>query len=67
MNIVTGIFSATAYKIFQGAEIINAGADDPTASGTKSESKNAAIYLNVNYSFDSKYFDSRNDPSRRFF
>ena len=47
--------SATAYKIFQGAEIINAGADDPTASGTKSESKNAAIYLNVNYSFDSKY------------
>ena len=29
--------SATAYKIFQGAEIINAGADDPAASGTKTE------------------------------
>lgn len=31
--------AATAYKIFSGAEIINAGAEDPTASGTKSESK----------------------------
>lgn len=47
--------SATAYKIFQGAEIINAGADDPEAAGTKYEKKNAALYLNVNYSFDSKY------------
>lgn len=61
--------SATAYKIFQGAEIINAGADDPTASGTKSESKNAAIYLNVNYSFDSKYLIQgmvRRDGSSKF-
>lgn len=47
--------SATAYRIYQGAEIINAGADDPTASGSKSEKKNAALYLNVNYSFDGKY------------
>ena len=46
--------SATAYKIFQGAEIINAGADDPEAAGTKYEKKNAALYLNVNYSFDSR-------------
>ena len=36
--------SATAYKIFQGAEIINAGADDPAASGTKTEQKNMAVY-----------------------
>lgn len=61
--------SATAYKIFQGAEIISAGADDPTAKGTKSESKNAAIYLNVNYSFDSKYLIQgmvRRDGSSKF-
>lgn len=61
--------SATAYKIFQGAEIINAGADDPDASGTKSESKNAAVYLNVNYSFDNKYLIQgmiRRDGSSKF-
>lgn len=61
--------AATAYKIFQGAEIINAGADDPTASGTKTESKNAAVYLNVNYSFDNKYLIQgmiRRDGSSKF-
>ena len=61
--------SATAYKIFQGAEIINAGADDPAASGTKTEQKNMAVFFNGNYTFDSKYLFQlmvRHDGSSRF-
>ena len=61
--------SATAYKIFQGAEIINAGADDPAASGTKTEQKNMAVFFNSNYTFDSKYLFQlmvRHDGSSRF-
>lgn len=61
--------SATAYKIFQGAEIINAGADDPAASGSKSEQKNMAVFFNGNYTFDNKYLFQlmvRHDGSSRF-
>lgn len=61
--------TATAYNIAQGAEIISAGADDPAASGTKYENKNAAYLFNGNYTYDGKYMLQamvRRDGSSRF-
>lgn len=61
--------TATAYKIAQGAQIISAGADDPAASGTRSEEKNAALFFNGNYMFDNRYMFQvmvRRDGSSRF-
>lgn len=61
--------SAQASNIYPGAEIVNAGAANQKASGTKSEEKNAAIFFNGNYSYDGKYlfqFSFRRDGSSRF-
>lgn len=58
-----------AKKIYPGAEIINAGAGEQTAGGSKSEQKNAAVYFNANYTYDSKYLFQvmvRRDGSSRF-
>ena len=58
-----------AKNIYSGAEVIGAGAGDQTAGGTKSERKNAAVYFNANYTYDSKYLFQvmvRRDGSSRF-
>lgn len=58
-----------AKNIYSGAEIIDAGAGEQTAGGTKSEQKNAAFYFNANYTYDSKYLFQvmvRRDGSSRF-
>lgn len=58
-----------AKNIYSGAEVIGAGAGDQTAGGSKSERKNAAVYFNANYTYDSKYLLQvmvRRDGSSRF-
>ena len=61
--------SGTANKIYQGAEVLSAGADDPEVSGSKTEEKNAAWFFNGNYAYDNKYLfqvSYRVDGSSRF-
>lgn len=58
-----------ASNIYPGAGIVNAGASNEKASGTKTEEKNAAIFFNGNYSYAGKYLFQvmvRRDGSSRF-
>lgn len=58
-----------AKNIYSGGEVISAGAGEETAGGGKSERKNAAVYFNANYTYDSKYLFQvmvRRDGSSRF-
>lgn len=61
--------SGEASNIYPGAGIVNAGASNEKASGTKTEEKNAAIFFNGNYSYAGKYLFQvmvRRDGSSRF-
>ncbi|MEL5895673.1 TonB-dependent receptor [Bacteroides sp. GD17] len=61
--------AGTAYNIYPGAEILNAGSGDPKISGSKWEERNAAYFFNGNYAYDGKYLfqaSFRVDGSSRF-
>lgn len=61
--------SASASNIYPNAEIIDAGAANPTSGGSKTEEKNAAYMFNANYSYAGKYLFQamvRRDGSSRF-
>lgn len=61
--------SGKRYNIYPGAEIVNAGAGDQEAKGSKWEEKNTAYFFNGNYAYNSKYLfqvSFRVDGSSRF-